>query len=290
MTAFARRQTETEGLLLTWELRSVNHRFLEAQFRLPDSLRSIEHPLREVLRKRIKRGKVDCTLRLERHSGHKAITVNRPLLTEVLTALEQIRQDAPEVGSPDPMDLLRWPGILGESTGIDDNKAAVESIHQLFDETLSELIAHRQREGAGLSETISTRLEDIEHIVNDVKQLGASLNEQLLKKLKSRVAELVDLNAGQKVEDSRLEQEVVMLAQKADITEELDRLSIHVEEARANLLASGPQGRRLDFLAQELNREANTLGSKSAVAETSQKAVDLKVIIEQIREQVQNIE
>jgi len=285
MTAFARCQAETDGLLLIWELRSVNHRFLEVQFRLPDTLRAIEHPLREILRKQIKRGKVDCTLRLEAQSLENNVTLNRPVLLQVLNALEQIRQDAPEIGPPNPMELLRWPGILGDSAGVDDNEAAISAIHDLFETTLIELIAHRQREGVGLSETIGKRLDEIDQIVEDVKLLVSSLGEQLLSKLKARVAELAT-----RLDAERLEQEVVLLAQRADVTEELDRLIIHVAEARNNLASSGPQGRRLDFLAQELNREANTLGSKSAVAETSQKAVDLKVIIEQIREQVQNVE
>ncbi|MCZ6644520.1 MAG: YicC family protein [Gammaproteobacteria bacterium] len=285
MTAFARCQTETEDVLLTWELRSVNHRFLEVQFRLPDTLRAIEHPLREVLRQQIKRGKVDCTLRLEHLPSENTITLNRPLFLQILKLLEQMRQDAPEMGSPNPMELLRWPGILGESASIDGNKAAISAIQELFQETLTELIAHRQREGAQLSDTIMQRLDEIDQIVQDVKLLVSSLGGQILGKLKARVAELTsELNA------ERLEQEVVLLAQRADVSEELDRLIIHVAEARTNLASQGPQGRRLDFLAQELNREANTLGSKSAAAETSQKAVDLKVIIEQIREQVQNVE
>ena len=285
MTAFARCQTETDGLLLTWELRSVNHRFLDVQFRLPDTLRNIEHTLRETLRKQIKRGKVDCTLRLEKSTGLNNFTINHPLLTQILGALAQIREEAPELGPANVTDLLRWPGVLDESESIDNNKAAISAIHELFEQTLTELIAHRQREGAQLSDTISQRLDEIDQIVNDVKLLVASISQQLLSKLKARVADLAS-----HVDEDRLEQEVVLLAQRADVTEELDRLNIHVAEARTNLLNPGPQGRRLDFLAQELNREANTLGSKSAFAETSQKAVDLKVIIEQIREQVQNIE
>ncbi len=189
------------------------------------------------------------------------------------------------------MDLLRWPGVLGESASIDDNKTVTTAIHELFEETLTELIAHRQREGAQLAQTIAQRLDEIDQIVKDVKLLVSSLSGELLSKLKDRVAELTDPSGRRnQMDEGRLEQEVVLLAQRADVTEELDRLSIHVAEARTNLQSSGPQGRRLDFLAQELNREANTLGSKSAAAQTSLKAVDLKVIIEQIREQVQNIE
>ncbi|MCZ6620003.1 MAG: YicC family protein [Gammaproteobacteria bacterium] len=293
MTSFARCQAETDGLLLTWELRSVNHRFLETHFRLPDTLRSMEHPLREVLRKQIKRGKVDCTLRLEQQSGHDDISLNRPFLLQILDLLEQIRTEAPDIGSPTSMELLKWPGVLDETPGIDDNKSAITAIHELFQETLIELISHRQREGAQLSATISRRLDEIDQIIEDVKLLISSLGERLLTRLKGKVADLASLldeTRPSLLDEGRLEQEVVLLAQRADVTEELDRLSIHVEEARNNLLSPGPQGRRLDFLAQELNREANTLGSKSAVAETSRKAVDLKVIIEQIREQVQNVE
>ena len=284
MTAFARAQSGVDSLTLTWELRSVNHRFLETSLRLPEQLRSLEHGLRETLRKHLKRGKVDCTLRLERGGGDNNIELNRPLLLQILAVLEQIRRDAPEIGAPNPMDLLRWPGMIGDNASADDPSLAAQ-INDLFEEALAELIAHRQREGDQLNNLISQRLEDIDTIVAEVKALTASVSHELQTKLTHRLAELPA-----KVDAGRLEQEVALLAQRADVAEELDRLSIHVEEARTSLRSQGPHGRRLDFLTQELNREANTLGAKSVLAQTSQKSVDLKVVIEQIREQVQNIE
>jgi len=284
MTAFARAQAEVSGLQLTWELKSVNHRFLETQFRLPDQARALEHPLRETLRKHLKRGKVDCALRVERQAGDGAVELNRALLVQLLGVLEQIKRDAPELGPPSTMDLLRWPGVLGENVSVDE-AALLEAVEDLFEEALTELIAHRAREGGQLAQTITDRLDEIDTVVKSVKSMTASIAHEVQVKLKNRLADL-----SVQVEPGRLEQEVALLAQRADVAEELDRLSIHVEEARSILRGPGPHGRRLDFLTQELNREANTLGAKSAQPATSQKSVDLKVIIEQIREQVQNVE
>lgn len=284
MTAFARAQGEQEGLTLSWELRSVNHRYLETQFRMPEPLRSQEVALRERLRKLFKRGKIDCTLRVDRTGSQATMELNRPLLLQILALLEQVRRDAPEVGPPNPMDLLRWPGVLGESLSM-DNERVIERLTQLFEEAVAQLTAHRGREGEQLRQAVCQRLDEIDHIVAQVKVLMRDIARHTQAKLRQRIAEL-EVNA----DPERLEQEIAMLAQRADVAEELDRLSIHVEEARGNLAGEGPHGRRLDFLTQELNREANTLGAKSSMAETSQKAVDLKVVIEQIREQVQNIE
>ena len=284
MTAFARAQTELNGFMVSWELRSVNHRYLEAQFRMPESLRSVEPALKDKLRKRLKRGKVDCNLRLERVARDPSMELNRPLLLQLVAVLEQVRRDAPEVSAPNAMDLLRWPGVLGDSTGTDDEHV-VRAAASLFEEALEELAAHRQREGAQLGQAVSERLDAIDRLVVEVTDLAGDIATRTKQRLQQRLVELET-----KVDATRLEQEVALLAQRADVTEELDRLSIHVAEARNNLSGKGPHGRRLDFLTQELNREANTLGSKSTMAETSQKAVDLKVVIEQIREQVQNIE
>ncbi len=284
MTGFARAQDIQQTLVLTWELRSVNHRFLETQLRLPEPLRGLEHGLRETLRKHLKRGKVDCTLRVDRTEGASQLELNRPLLLQILAVLEQMRRDAPEVGAPNPMDLLRWPGILGTEAVMDET-ALKEPLTDLFEACLTQLIDHRQREGNQLHEAITQRLDEIDRLVGEIKRHSLSIAHQLRIKLQQRIADL-----GTELEPDRLTQEVALLAQRADIAEELDRLSIHVEEARSNLRSPGPHGRRLDFLTQELNREANTLGSKSVLAQTSQRAVDLKVIIEQIREQVQNVE
>ncbi len=283
MTAFARAAVDAHGRHLVWELKSVNHRFLETQFRLPESLRSIEHPLRNIARKHLKRGKLDCTLRLEPLAGDAGITINRAVLLQLLAAVEQVRRDAPEIGAVSPMELMRWPGVL-DNTPTDD-ELLEQTATELFEQALSDLIEARQREGAQLKQIICDRLASIDRLLQELKPLTSHLADQMKTKLQRRIADLqVNLDSG------RLEQEVALLAQRADVAEELDRLAIHVEEARSNVQASGPHGRRLDFLTQELNREANTLGAKSVNPETSQRAVDLKVIIEQIREQVQNIE
>lgn len=283
MTAFARAAEDTQRRHLVWELKSVNHRYLETQFRLPDALRSIEHPLRDLARKHLKRGKLDCTLKLERIPGSEGISLNREILLQVLAAIEKVKRDAPDIGNVSPLDLIRWPGVLDDVPTHDDTIR--DASIGLFEVALTDLIAAREREGNQLLTTIDARLDHIEQLVTELKPLTADLAQQQKAKLVQRVAELkVDLDPG------RLEQEVALLAQRVDVAEELDRLSIHVEEARSHIHGHGPHGRRLDFLTQELNREANTLGAKSVVPQTSQRAVDLKVIIEQIREQVQNIE
>jgi len=284
MTAFARAQQQFHGLELSWELRSVNHRFLEAGFRMPEQLRSLEPRLRDTLRQHIKRGKVDAGLRVEKAGGGNALELNRPLLLQLLAALEQVRRDAPEIGAINPVDLLRWPGMIGDNASLDD-PALAEPIEDLFEAALSDLIEHRAREGAQLAATVQARLDDIDRIVATVRSHTLNASAEQAGKLRQRLAELRT-----QVDDARLEQEVALLASRADVAEEIDRLAIHVEEARSSLRGQGPHGRRLDFLSQELNREANTLGSKALTAEISQRAVDLKVIIEQIREQVQNIE
>jgi uncharacterized protein (TIGR00255 family) len=283
MTAFARAECDAHGRHLVWELKSVNHRFLETSFRMPDALRFLEHPLRETLRKHLKRGKVDCTLRLEQIGNSSGITINRGVLLQVLAAVEQVRRDAPEIGGVSPIDLMRWPGVLDDTPA--DDEALQTTATELFEQALTDLIQARQREGQQLQQTISERLDQIDELIKVLKPMTSHLANQQKAKLQQRIADL-QVN----LDPSRLEQEVALLAQRADVAEELDRLTIHVEEARSNILGAGPHGRRLDFLTQELNREANTLGAKSVIPEQSQRAVDLKVIIEQIREQVQNIE
>jgi len=284
MTAFARAEQPVDELALGWEIKSVNHRFLEVQFRMPEQLRPLEHSLREVLRRHLHRGKIDCTLRVDSAAGGSAMQLNRPLLLQILATLEQVRRDAPEIGPPNVMDILRWPGMLAVELALDADSLE-EPATDLFESALAELIAHRRREGAGLHDAISSRLDAIDELVEAIKRHSAAVSHQVEQRLRQRLAEL-EAN----VDPERLEQEVTLLASRGDITEELDRLRIHVEEARSSLRSPGPHGRRLDFLTQELNREANTVGAKSVLAEISQRAVDLKVVIEQIREQVQNLE
>lgn len=285
MTAYARAEQEvSDGLVLTWELKSVNHRFLEAQFRMPEPLRELEQELRELLRRHLGRGKVDATLRAEAGGGSQRMQLNRPLLLQILAILEQVRRDAPEMGAPSSMDILRWPGMLAGEQSLDAGELR-ESVSDLFESALAELIGHRRREGEALRDTLTGRLDAIDDLIEQIRRQTTSAAHQVQQRLRQRLA---DLQAN--VDPERLEQEVALLASRGDIAEELDRLRIHVEEARTNLRGPGPHGRRLDFLTQELNREANTVGAKALLAETSQRAVDLKVVIEQIREQVQNLE
>ncbi len=283
MTAFARSQGHHERYHLVWELRSVNHRYLEAQFRVPDLFRGLEPVLREAVRKHLKRGKVDATLRVDKAAATGAFEVNRPLLLQLMATLEQVRRDAPDIGSVSALELMKWPGVLMDQGEADE--ALLGAAESLFEMALTDLIGHRAREGEAITDVLIDRLTAIESQVATVQHQADNIVRTLQERLRSRVA---DLQAN--VDPTRLEAEIALLAQKADIAEELDRLTIHVKEARAALRGAGPHGRRLDFLTQELNREANTLGAKSIQAETAQRAVDLKVIIEQIREQVQNIE
>jgi len=283
MTAFARLEHAFGSGALVWELRSVNHRYLELQFRLPDSLRELEFPLRERVRAVLKRGKVDCTLRVSAATTSANLEIDRPVLLHLLATLEQLRRDAPEVGAPDPLELLRWPGILAQPE--EDADALKSAALESFEGALEVLETQRSREGIALATVIDTRLRDIDALVTEVSAATEGLAPALRRRLQTRVAEL-----GAELDPARLEQEIALLVQRADVSEELDRLRIHVGTTRADLATAGPHGRRLDFLMQELNREANTLASKSMLPEITRRAVDLKVTIEQIREQVQNIE
>jgi uncharacterized protein (TIGR00255 family) len=283
MTAFARVDVPLEAGSLQWEIRSVNHRYLDPQFRLPDTFRELELPLRDMLRARLKRGKVDSTLRIAATSTSAQLEINRPVLMHLLATLEQLKRDAPEAGHPNPLDLLRWPGVLVES--MHDADAVKAAVVRGFERALDALEAYRRREGAMLAELIDTKLTEIQQITADLRRIVAGLADSQRARLRVRVEELTTT-----VDAERLEQELALLVQRTDVTEELDRLNIHIAEARKNLAGDGPHGRHLDFLLQELNREANTLASKAVLAESAQRAVDLKVIIEQIREQAQNIE
>lgn len=283
MTAFARVDVPLGSGSLQWEIRSVNHRYLEPQFRLPDAFRELEVPLRDRVRARLKRGKVDATLRVAATATTTNLEINRPALLHLLATVAELRRDAPDAAAPQALDLLRWPGVLVEPRS--DSEAAKVAVIEGFEQALAALEDHRVREGTMLGDVIAAKLSEIEEHVAALRRIVAGLAAQHLQRLQNRLAELAVT-----VDSDRLEQEMALLAQRADVTEELDRLEIHVAEARNNLAGAGPHGRHLDFLLQELNREANTLASKSMLAETAQRAIDLKVVIEQIREQAQNIE
>ena len=283
MTAFAQATVISNGFQMSWELRSVNHRYLENQFRLPETLRAIEPPAREQIRQRIKRGKIDATLKLEPEASEPQFALNRALLDRVIAAAEEIKSAVPNASPPNTLDLLKWPGVLANPQA--DQAVLMDAATDLFDNALERLIEARQSEGARLLEILDQQFISIEEIVEFMRPLGDTIMQLQQQRLQQKLHELEV-----KADPARLEQEVALLAQRADIREELDRLGIHVDEARKLVKAAGPHGRRLDFLSQELNREANTLGAKASQTAMSQKAIDLKVVIEQIREQVQNIE
>ncbi len=283
MTAFTRQEIQQPWGTLIWELRSVNHRYLEPHFRLPESLRDIEGHLREAMRKAVSRGKVEATLRFVPEKSSGMLQVDQERLQDVLAATHELRLAGAEMQALNPLELLAWPGVLVESA-LDMREVRQQAL-ALFREGLKDLIEGREREGLELNQLIGQRLDGIEAIVADVKQMMPKILQAQRDNLQQKLSELTgELDTG------RLEQEIVLLAQKADVDEEIDRLQTHVQEVRRVLTQKGPIGRRLDFLMQELNREANTLSSKSIVASTTRSAVELKVLIEQMREQIQNIE
>ncbi|GGO89380.1 hypothetical protein GCM10011348_47010 [Marinobacterium nitratireducens] len=283
MTAFTRQETQGDWGSLVWEIRSVNHRYLEPHLRLPDSLRELEGTLREKLRKALSRGKVECTLRFVPETQQQTLSVDRELAEQLIAAARDLESLIPDRQPLNPLEILRWPGVMRESE-IDMNEVKKAAL-TLFGEALQDLAEGRSREGAELAQLIGQRLDGIEEVVAHVRKRLPEILQAQRDNLRNRLAELrVELD------ETRLEQEIALLAQKADVDEELDRLGTHVQEVRRVLKQKDPVGRRLDFLMQELNREANTLSSKSIVADTTQCAVELKVLIEQMREQIQNIE
>lgn len=284
MTAFARQQSQGEWGVVTWEIRSVNHRYLEPHFRLPDNLRDLEPKLRDILRQRVGRGKVECSLKFQSSAaGVEQYQLNLELVKELNNAANQINRILDNPAHLSALDFMQWPGVLtAQEVSMEPVK---DSAMACFSASLDELLATREREGAQLLPLLDQRLQSITEIVSEVRaKLPAILKNQSAN-IKTRFDEAkVDLD------NDRLEQEMVLLAQKSDVDEELDRLEAHVNEVSSVLRSDEPIGRRLDFLMQELNREANTLSSKSIVADTTRAAVELKVLIEQMREQVQNIE
>jgi uncharacterized protein (TIGR00255 family) len=283
MTAFARQEVEHEWGSLSWEIRSVNHRYLEPHLRLPENFKELEGFLRENLRKTLSRGKVECTLRFTPEAEVQQLVVNERYVKEVIQAAESVQGMLSNHQALDALELLRWPGVL-QDTKIDMGLVK-QSAKDLFGKALEDLLEGRGREGVELAVLINQRLDSISDIVAEVREKMPQILQNQRDNLAQRLEELKA-----ELDETRLEQEMALLAQKADVDEEMDRLNTHVQEVRRVLKQKGPIGRRLDFLMQELNREANTLSSKSIVANTTQSAVELKVLIEQMREQIQNIE
>jgi len=283
MTAFARHSIECHWGTAAWEIRSVNHRYLETGFRMPETVRDLEATLRELTRKHLQRGKVDCTLQLNIAKQSGEVAINQPLAEQYITASEQLARLMADPAKISPLDILRWPGVLSEPEI--DREELKNTLLRLFEETLDQLVEGRRREGGKLGELVEQRLDGIAVQLATVRSRLPELLAVQRQKLIDRLQEVsTDLD------QNRLEQELVLIAQRADVDEELDRLDTHLGEIRRVLQRQEPIGRRLDFLMQELNREANTLSSKAIATDTTNAAIELKVLIEQMREQIQNIE
>jgi uncharacterized protein (TIGR00255 family) len=284
MTAFARSQQSLDEGELIWEIRSVNHRFLELHMKMPEDFRANEMRFREILQQRLKRGKVECNLRFNANAQQaETVNINQQQAKSLVHACQQINDLLHQPSEVDPMELLQWPGVVQETKL--DMKPVLAACETGLKAALDDLIANREREGGRMSDLILQRCDAIGQIVKQAREKMPEIQQRYQKKLRDRLDELnIEVN------HDRLEQELVHLAQKMDVDEELDRLDSHLKEMNDVLNRDEAVGRRLDFLMQELNREANTLGSKSADISSTNASVELKVLIEQMREQIQNIE
>jgi len=283
MTAFSRVEVKGDWGNAVWEIRSVNQRFLETYFRLPEQFRGVEPVLRERFRKQLNRGKVECNLRFNANPSAKSkITLNSELAKELVNHANTISELA-DNSSFNPVEIMRWPGVM-EAEEADMDTIQTEILAG-FDQALKDFIEARISEGENLKALIEQRLDGI---VAESEKVTAHMPEVIAWQRKRITDKFTD--ASIELDSARVEQELVLLAQKMDVEEELDRLFSHVKETRNILKKGGAQGRRLDFMMQEFNREANTLGSKSINADITASAVELKVLIEQMREQIANIE
>lgn len=283
MTAYARREIKGEWGSAAWELRSVNQRYLETYIRLPEQFRSLEPVIRERIRGRLTRGKVECNLRFELDpSAQNSMILNEKLAKQLVEAANWVKMQSDE-GEIDPIDVLRWPGVM--SAEEQDLDVISEELMRLLENTLDDFITARESEGSALKVMIEQRLEGVNTEVAKVRTQMPNILQWQRERLVSKLEE-----AQVQLESTRLEQELVLMAQRIDVAEELDRLEAHVKETFNILKKKEAVGRRLDFMMQEFNREANTLASKSINAEVTASAIELKVLIEQMREQIQNIE
>ena len=284
MTAFVQHESQSEQSRVVWEIRSVNHRYLEISMRLPEELRSAEMMFRETIKASLSRGRIDAVLRYQSaESSANSPELNLDTINQLMAWSRTVQSTVPVAGELSIADILKWPGVLTPER-IDEDQLSVAAKDALAN-ALSALASQRQREGRQLAVVINAKLEAARDIVIGVQGRVPELEQYARQRLNERVSEFAE-----QLEPGRFEQELVLLLAKSDITEEIDRLQLHLAEVEKILNGSGPVGRRLDFLMQELNREANTLGSKSNHPETTTAGVDLKVLIEQMREQIQNIE
>ncbi|ASQ46830.1 hypothetical protein clem_11465 [Legionella clemsonensis] len=284
MTAFARVQRQLDVGVFCWEIKSVNHRYLDVSFRLPDSFRFLETSLRALVRDKVNRGKVECQLKFQATVGcEQSVLINEKLVSELLEAGDKLATSKLIANDLSVSTILTWPGVIDLTQP--DAEVLAQQASQLFEETLTQLLTARKEEGQALKNQIAIRLEKLEKEIKTSLHLVANATEHTRDKLLTR------LNGMQlTVDNPRIEQEIALLIARADVNEELERLQIHVREVARILEKTEASGRRLDFLMQELNREANTLSSKSDAIALTQSAVEMKVLIEQMREQIQNIE
>jgi uncharacterized protein (TIGR00255 family) len=284
MTGFARHERSGPYGTLVCEIRSVNHRFLDASLRLPDSCRAIESELRLALARELKRGKIDCSVQQRSpQAGATSLDIDHVALERLLARLRELGSVLTQHVQIDLIELLRWPGVLREDGA--NSELVLEAVRSLFAQTVLELSQSRAREGARLAALIEQRCATLVEMIAATRARLPEAQARIRQRFNERLRELAA-----QVDQERIEQEIALLLQRFDVAEELDRLSGHIEETRRTLAGSEPAGRRLDFLMQEFNREANTLSSKSQDLETTRTAVEMKVLIEQMREQVQNIE
>jgi uncharacterized protein (TIGR00255 family) len=283
MTGFARRERQFPWGLLAWELKTVNHRFLEMGCRLPEEFRIAEAEFRQTIAASVRRGKVECSLHFRPAVAAAALEVDGGLLNSLTQRAQQIASTAGDAARIDVLELLRWPGVIRDATR--DLTPMIAAAHALLGDALAELARFRDSEGGRLRDALEQRCVGLIEFAARVAERLPEVRARMRAKLLERIAQLVS-----DVDHERLEQELAILAQRLDVDEEIDRLRGHVTEVRKTFSGPEPAGRRLDFLMQELNREANTLSSKSQDIETTRAAVDMKVLIEQMREQVQNVE
>jgi len=285
MTAFSSSEIQQDDIVLSWEIRSVNHRYLDISLYMPEGFNSLENDFKEILRKKLGRGKVDAKLVCKNiaSSQQGEIKINEALVKNLLDTKYKLEKLTKKSMSFSSMDILQWPGVMDDTQS--DFSAYKKPAKSLFIDAIDELIKTREEEGGRLSKLLLSRAKAITKIVKSLRKRRIEVMSALREKVLKKLSEL-DVSA----DENRLEQELVYQAQRLDVDEELDRLDSHIDELIAVLERDEPIGRRLDFLMQELNREANTLASKSNDAETTKAAVELKVLIEQMREQVMNIE
>jgi uncharacterized protein (TIGR00255 family) len=284
MTGFARRERQGPWGTLVCELRTVNHRYLEIALRLPDELKALDNDVRQTITAALRRGKIDANLYLKGAAGvQQSMQIDTALLDELVARVTEVRSRIPGAGEINALDLLRWPGVIRDAQ-VDGTPVLAAGL-DLLKEALGELNDTRHREGQRIRELLLSRCTGMRTQVQNVRSRLPEVAQKLRDRIIERIAQL-----GVTPDPERLEQELVLYTHKMDVDEEMDRLGGHLEEVISVLDSSEPAGRRLDFLMQELNREANTLSSKSQDVETTRAAVDMKVMIEQMREQIQNVE